>query len=178
MPQRSTSPSRSRLPGRVDSLLRSLERSTQADGDPLTVLGETVEAIWSIVEVAGSERSLDGARDGGSALLARRELVQRSTGALSGVIRRGIAAGTFRPRCPSWAIRRLPFAIVAGACVHWVLGVSTGPSLRATTAVAALREVLRPKAATNRRSRGPRPTGADQSAMVDASTLRGVPPPQ
>jgi len=180
MPHGSPSPSRSLLPGRVDSQLRSLERSTQADRDPLTVLGKAVEAIWRIVEGAGSEGSLDGSRGGSSALLARRELVQRSTCALSAVIRRGVASGTFRPRCPSWAIRRLPFAIVAGACAHWVLGVSTGPSLRATTAVAALWEVLRPKAATTTRSRGPRrpPTGADQSAMVDASALRGVPPPK
>jgi len=163
MPQGSRSPSRSLLPGRVDSQLRSLERSTQSNRDPLTVLGEAVEAIWRIVEGAGSERSPDGSRGGSSALLARRELVQRSTCALSAVIRRGVASGTFRPRCP--------FAIVAGACAHWMLGVSTGPSLRATTAVAALREVLRPKAATNSRSRGARtpPTGADQSAIADSS---------
>ena len=41
------------------------------------------------------------------------------------------SAGAFRPDCPSWAIERLPFAIVAGACAHWVLGLSRGPSLRA-----------------------------------------------
>jgi len=70
------------------------------------------------------ERALDGS------LLARRDLVQRGTCALSTVIRHGVASGAFRPGCASWAIRRLPFAIVAGACAHWVLGLATGPSLR------------------------------------------------
>ncbi len=122
----------------VDLELRSLERSAGPDRDQITALRDTVEAIWTIVEAAASERPLD--------LLARRELVQRGTCALSAVVRRGVASGAFRPRCPSWAVRRLPFAIVSGACVHWMLGLATGPSLRANTAVEAALGVLRPVA--------------------------------
>jgi len=124
--------------------LRSLERSRKSDRDPVATLRETVEAIWTIVAGATSDISLHGSRHGGGALLARRELVQRGTCALSAVIRRGVASGAFRPRSPSWAIRRLPFAIVAGACVHWMIGLATGPSLRASTAVEGALEVLRP----------------------------------
>ena len=134
------------LPPRVDTELRSLERSSKVDRDPTTALRETVEAIWRIVEQAGPERALDGSRHGVRALLARRELLQRGTYTLSGVIRRGIGSGEFQPRCASWAIRRLPFAIVAGACVHWVVGLATAPSLRASTAVRGALEVLRPRA--------------------------------
>ena len=137
--------SQSLLPPRVDLQLRSLERSWRPDRDPITARCETVEAIWTIVEGTVSDRSLDASHEGGSALLARRELVRRGTCALSAVIRRGIASGTFRPRCTAWAIRRLPFAIVAGGCVHWVFGLTPGPSLRAATAVAAVLEALRPK---------------------------------
>jgi len=93
-----------------------------------------VESIWKTVAQAGPE----------TALLARRELVRRETCKLSAVIRGGVAAGAFWPECPSWAIERLPFAIVAGACAHWVLGLSQGPSLRAGTAVEAALEILKP----------------------------------
>ena len=137
--------SRSLLPRRVDKQLQSLERSSKSDRDPATALRETVEAIWQIVEQAASARALDGSRHGASALLARRELVQRGTCTLSAVIRRGVASGAFRPRRASWAIRRLPFAIVAGACVHWVFGLATAPSLRASAAVKGALEVLRPR---------------------------------
>jgi hypothetical protein len=61
--------------------------------------------------------------------------------------------GIWKAGCESWAIRRLPFAIVAGACADWVLGLATGPSLRASTAVAATLEILRPR---QRGSRVPR----------------------
>ena len=114
-------------------------RSGKSDRDATTALRETVEAIWKVVEQASSEQALDGS------LLARRELVQRGTCALSAVICQGVASGAFRPRCSSWAIRRLPFAIVAGACLQWVLGLAAGPSLRASTAAAAALEVLRPR---------------------------------
>jgi hypothetical protein len=129
----------------VDRQLRSLERSSESGPDPVAALRETVEAIWKIVEQAASERSLDGSRRGVGALLARRELLHRGTCALSAVIRRGVASGAFRPRCASWAIQRLPFAIVAGACVHWVLGLVPVPSLRPSIAVDAALAVLRPR---------------------------------
>jgi hypothetical protein len=138
---------RSLLPPGVDTQLRSLERSTKSDREPTTALRETVEAIWQIVEQAASERALDGSRHGASALLARRELLQRGTCTLSAVIRRGVASGAFRPRRASWAIRRLPFAIVAGACAQWVFGLATAPSLRASAAVKGALEVLRPRQA-------------------------------
>ena len=118
--------------------MKTLERSAGPDRDEISALRETIEAIWTIVEAAASERPLD--------LLARREVVQRGTYALSAVVRRGVASGAFRPRCPAWAIRRLPFAIVSGACVHWMLGLATGPSLRANTAVEAALGALRPVA--------------------------------
>jgi len=125
-------------------LKRTSSRSGKSDRDATTALRETVEAIWKVVEQASSAEALDGS------LLVRRELVQRGTCALSAVICQGVASGAFRPRCPSWAIRRLPFAIVAGACLHWVLGLAPGPSLRARTAVAAALEVLRPRQGAGR----------------------------
>src|SRR5260370_35482285 len=82
--------SRSLLPRRVDTQLQSLERSRKSDRDPATALRETVEAIWQIVEHAAAERALDRSPHGASALLARRELGQRGTSTLSGVIRRGV----------------------------------------------------------------------------------------
>jgi hypothetical protein len=97
-----------------------LERVGESDRDPITALRETVEAIWKLVERVASEPALDAARHDARALLARRELMQRATCVLSAVIQRGVESGAFRPACASWAIRRLPFAIVAGACVHWV----------------------------------------------------------
>src|SRR5260370_184396 len=81
--------SRSLLPRRVDTQLQSLERSRKSDRDPATALLETVEAIWQIVEQAASERGLDGSRHGARALPARRELGQRGTCTLSGVMRPG-----------------------------------------------------------------------------------------
>ena len=111
--------------------------------DPSTLLAETVNAIWKMIEQAAIDGALDPSRGDGDALLARRELVQRGTCMLSAVIRRGVESGTFWPRCRAWAMHRLPFAIVAGGCAHRVLGLS-GPSLRARTAVQAALEVLRP----------------------------------
>ena len=137
-------------PGRLLKPFISLDlnkprRSGKSARDATTALRETVEGIWKVVEQSSSADTC--------ALLARRELVQRGTCALSTVIRQGVASGAFRPGCESWAIRRLPFAIVAGACAHWVLGLATGPSLRASTAVAATLEILRPR---QRGSRVPR----------------------
>ena len=125
---------RSLLPPAVDRQLQSLERVDESDGDPTAALRDTVEAIWEIVERATSEPSLDSVHHGLTALLARRELVQRATHTLSAVIRRGVASGAFRPRYVPWAIERLPFAIVTGACVRWTLvsqrGRHYGPAQR------------------------------------------------
>jgi len=118
---------------RARALVRPQGRSSSSHPDPIAALRETVESIWRAVAQAAPE----------TALLARRELVRRETCKLSAVIRGGVAAGAFRPECPSWAIERLPFAIVAGACAHWVLGLSQGPSLRAGTAAEAALEILR-----------------------------------
>ena len=118
---------------RARSFVRPRGRSSSSHADEIVALRETVESIWRAVAHAAPE----------TALLARRELVRRETCKLSAVIRGGVAAGAFRPECPSWAIERLPFAIVAGACAHWVLGLSQGPSLRAGTAVEAALEILR-----------------------------------
>ena len=112
--------------------------------DPSTMLAETVDAIWTMIEQAATDGALDRSRGDGGVLLARRELVQRGTCVLSAVIRRCVECGTFWPRCRAWAMHRLPFAIVAGGCAHWVLGLSTGRSLQARTAVRAALEVLRP----------------------------------
>jgi hypothetical protein len=38
----------------------------------------------------------------------------------------------------------LPFALVAGACAHWVFGLSQRPALRAGATVEAALAVLRP----------------------------------
>jgi hypothetical protein len=135
--------SQSLLPPRVDLQLRSLERSWRPDRDPITALRKTVEAIWTTVRQAVSEPVPEPSRHTVRALLARRELVQRGTWILSAVIRRGVDSGAFRPPCVSWAIERLSFAIVCGACVHWVFGLPKRPSLRAGTAVAAALEILR-----------------------------------
>ncbi len=137
--------SRSLLPRRVDEQLRSLERSRESDGDAVTALRETVEAIWEVVEQAASEPGLDVSRHDARALLARRELIQRGTGRLSAVIGEGVASGAFRPACATWAVQRLPFAIVAGACVNWVFGLAATPSLRTSAAVKVALEVLRPR---------------------------------
>src|SRR2546426_11901105 len=118
---------------RARSFVRPRGRSSSSHADAIVALRETVESIWRAVAQAAPE----------TALLARRQLLRRETCKLSAVIRGGVAAGAFRPECPSWAIERLPFAIVAGACAHWVLGLSQGPSLRAGTAAEAALEILR-----------------------------------
>ena len=131
------------LPTRIETTLRALEVAAKTEGDPATALRNTVEAIWTTVTQAVSEPALEPSRRTVRALLARRELVQRGTCILSAVIRRGVKSGAFRPRCVPWASERLPFAIVRGACVHWMFGLSKRPSLRAGTAVAAALEILR-----------------------------------
>src|SRR5258708_14526389 len=92
--------------------------------------------------MTASHRPLDRSRPGAGELLARRELLQRGTCILSAVIRRGVESGAFRPPCVPWAVEGLPFAIVRGACVHWVFGLSKTPSVRAGTAVAAAPRIL------------------------------------
>jgi hypothetical protein len=139
------------LPRHLDRQLRSLQRVAESQREPITALSDTVEAIWNVVEQAASEPALDTSRADAGALLARRELLHRATCILSAVIRGGVESGAFRPGCASWAIRRLPFAIVAGACVHWMFGLATKPSLRASVAVEAALEVLRPRLPPPRR---------------------------
>ena len=131
------------LPTRIETTLRALEVAAKTEGDPATALRNTVEAIWTTVTQAVSEPALEPSRRTVRALLARRELVQRGTCILSAVIRRGVESGAFRPPCVPWAVEGLPFAIVRGACVHWMFGLSKRPSLRAGTAVAAALEILR-----------------------------------
>lgn len=137
------------LPPRVDRQLRLLEDVGQTDRDPITALRKTVEAIWNVVERAASEPALDPSGRDARALLARRELVQRGTCVLSAVIQRGVESGAFRPGCAAWAIRGMPFAIVSGACAHWVFGLATVRSLRASTAIAAALDVLRPRSSSS-----------------------------
>jgi hypothetical protein len=129
------------LPPGLDAELRALEHRARGERDIPAALGRAVETIWRIVEQAASEPILDSGR-GVSALFARREFVERSTCLLSALVQRGVAAGVFQPHCSSWAIARLPYAIVAGGCAHWVLGISAKPSLRASTAVRAMLDVL------------------------------------
>lgn len=144
------------LPARIEAALRALEDSATSNGDPASALRDTVEALWRIVQQAASERALNPSRHRHSvrALLARRELVRRGTCILSAIIRRGADSRTFHPDCAPWAIERLPFAIVAGACVHWVFGLAKRPSLRAGTAVEAALELLRPYHQSQERSGG------------------------
>jgi hypothetical protein len=136
--------SRSLLRERLEWELRARERSHRSEADPTTALRETVEAIWKIVEQAARESALDGPRHDIDAVLARRELVRCGTRALSAVVRRGVESGAFRPACAPWAIRRLPFALVAGACAHWVFGLAPRPALRPRATVQAALAVLRP----------------------------------
>ena len=131
------------LPTGIETTLRALEEAAKTEGNPATALRSTVEAIWKTVRQAVSEPALEPSRRTVRALLARRELVQRGTCILSAVIRRGVESGAFRPRCVPWAVEGLPFAIVRGACVHWMFGLSKTPSVRAGTAVAAALEILR-----------------------------------
>jgi len=66
-------------------------------------------------------------------------------------------------------MHRLPFAIVAGACLHWMLGLATGPAIRSRTAVETALEVLRPRyrARPSRRSHDLlNPIAADPHAAV------------
>jgi hypothetical protein len=104
--------------------------------DPTTALREAVEALCTIAGQAAAEGTLDALR--------RRELARRGTNALSTIIHRGVASGAFRPPCALWATRNLPHAIVAAVCARWAFGLSEERSLRASAAVEAALEVLRP----------------------------------
>lgn len=144
------------LPPGLDAELRALELAARAEHDITAALRRAVETIWMIVEQRASEPVFDNRR-GVSALFARRELVERSTCLLSRLVRRGVAAGVFRPHCTAWVIERLPYAIVAGGCAHWVLGISARPSLRASTVVATMFDVLRTRWHSTSNARRPSP---------------------
>jgi len=108
------------------SALRALERRTPLDRDPTRALHDAIEAIGKIAERAAGEGTFGAFR--------RRQLVRRGAHVLSGMIRRGLESGAFRPSCARWAVQRLPYAIVAGVCARWVFGLpeerSLGPALR------------------------------------------------
>src|SRR5881397_2698999 len=93
---------------RARALVRPQGRSSSSHADPIAALRETVESIWRAVAQAAPE----------TALLARRELVRRETCKLSAVIRGGVAAGAFRPECPSWAIERSEERRVGKECIE------------------------------------------------------------
>ena len=116
--------------------LGALERHSGLHDDATTALREAVEAIGALAQRAAAEGGLD--------VLRRRELVRCGTNALSTIIHRGVASGAFRPPCALWATRNLPHAIVAGVCARWAFGLSEERSLRASAAVKAALEVLRP----------------------------------
>ena len=78
--------------------------------DPATALRTAVGALWSVFEQAAQKGMLESARRG---------LERHGRRVLSGIIRRGVQSGAFRPRCALWAVQRLPFAIVAGAGASW-----------------------------------------------------------
>jgi len=108
------------------SALRALERRMPPDRDPTRALHDAIEAIGKIAERAAGEGTFGAFR--------RRQLVRRGAHVLSGMIRRGLESGAFRPSCARWAVQRLPYAIVAGVCARWVFGLpeerSLGPALR------------------------------------------------
>src|SRR2546422_11140207 len=83
----STTPSVS--PVSFGSALEALERASGLHADPTTALRETVEALWTIAAQAASTNS------GGASV--RVELMHRGKRILSVIIRRGLAAGGFRP---------------------------------------------------------------------------------
>ena len=118
------------------SALEALERASGLHADPTTALRETVEALWTIAAQAASTNS--------GVTSVRVELMRRGKRILSVIIRRGLAAGAFRPRCSLWAEQGLPHALMAGACAPWVLGLPQERSPRAGLAAEAALEALRP----------------------------------
>ena len=119
----------------IETVLEALERSGDASADPATALRDAVEALWAIAGRASADP--DGA-------LLRVKLMHRGKRILSVIIRRGLAAGAFRPRCSLWAEQGLPHALMAGACAPWVLGLPQERSPRAGLAAEAALEALRP----------------------------------
>ena len=113
----------------------ALERSGATSADPATDLRDAVEALWAIAAQASADS------DGAS---LRVELMHRAERILASIIRRGVAAGAFRPRCARWAERGLVHALVAGASAGWVFGLPEERSLRAGPAADAALEILRP----------------------------------
>ena len=101
--------------------------------DPATALRTAVGALWSAFEQAARQGMLEA---------ARRRLERHGRQVLSGIIRRGVRSGAFRPRCALWAVQRLPFAIVAGAGASWVFGLPQRSSLSASVVTQAALEIL------------------------------------
>jgi hypothetical protein len=126
-----------------ETVLEALERSAAASADPATALRDTVDALWAIAAQAAREGAFDeAAADAGGASL-RVELMHYATRVLVSIIRRGVAAGAFRPLCSHWAERGLVHALVAAACARWVFDLPEARSLRAGPAADAALEVLR-----------------------------------
>jgi hypothetical protein len=126
------------------SALLAVEQSARCDGDPRRALHDTMQAIESIAQREAADGALNARR--------RRQLVPRGGRIVSAIIRRGVAAGAFRPGCPEWAVESLPQALVAGVCARWVVGLPAERSLGAGAAVAAALAVLRPPVPAGRRS--------------------------
>jgi hypothetical protein len=102
--------------------------------DPAAALRKAIGALWSAFEQAAREGMFDA--------VSRRELERQGRRVLSGIIRRGLQSGAFRPRCALWAAQRLPFAIVAGAGASWVFGLAERSSLSANVVTQAALEIL------------------------------------
>ena len=110
---------------------------TATSVDVATELRDGVEALWAIAARASADP------DGAS---LRVELMHRGKRTLRSIIRRGVAAGAFRPRCSRWAESGLVHALVAGARARWVFGLPEERSLGARAAADAALEVLRGEA--------------------------------
>src|SRR5712691_5839837 len=132
--------------------LGELERYSESHDDPTTALREAVEALWTIAGQAARDGAFEEAPASSGGASFRVELVHRGQRILSGIIRRGVASGAFRPRCAQWAEQGLAHALIAGACARWVLGLPEERSLRAGPAAEAALEALRP----TRRPRSPK----------------------
>jgi hypothetical protein len=130
--------------------LGALERASESHEDLATALREAVEALWTIAGQAAREGAFEEASANSGGASIRFELVHRGKRLLSGIIRRGVASGAFRPRCGRWVERGLAHALMASACAPWVLGLSEERSLRAGPAAEAALEALRPPVLASR----------------------------
>jgi hypothetical protein len=118
------------------SPVEALERCGNVSADPATALRDAVEALWTMAAQAASAEPGAASR--------RADVMRRSERILASIIRRGLASGAFRPRCPRWAESGLVHALVAGACARWVFGLPEERALRAGPAADAALEVLAP----------------------------------